>query len=186
MIKDHCHYADVYRGAENSIRNLRCSVPTEIPVVFRNRFNYEYDFIIKELVEEFEKQFTGMEYIFEKYITSLVPIEKEVTRIDKIGKKIRKTLSYRLQLIDSIRCIANLLSNFANNLAEGIHKIKCKYGHDVKKREICGIRYKKFECFLEYTKFKDNLIKWECLYCNKNYQRKFDENLKKRFFDIIF
>ena len=39
MIKDHCHYADVYRGAENSIRNLRCSVPTEIPVVFRNRFS---------------------------------------------------------------------------------------------------------------------------------------------------
>ena len=80
----------------------------------------------------------------------------------------------------------NLLSNFVNNLAEGIHKIKCKYGHDDKKCEICGIRYKKFECFLEYTKFKDNLIKWECLYCNKNYQRKFDENLKKRFFDIIF
>ena len=26
--------------------------------------------------------------------------------------------------------MANLLPNLVNNLAEGIHKIKCKYGHD--------------------------------------------------------
>ena len=29
-----------------------------------------------------------------------------------------------------------------NNLSEGIHKIKCIYGHDDKKCEPCGITYK--------------------------------------------
>ena len=31
----------------------------------------------------------------------------------------------------------SLLSNLVNNLFEGIHKIKCKYGHDDKKCETC-------------------------------------------------
>ena len=31
--------------------------------------------------------------------------------------------------------------------------------------------------------FKDDLIEHKCLCCNKNYQRKFDERLKKRFFN---
>ena len=33
-------------------------------------------------------------------------------------------------IVDSAKFIANSLSNLVNNLAEGIHKIKCKYGHD--------------------------------------------------------
>ena len=33
------------------------------------------------------------------------------------------------------------LSNQVNNLSEGIHIIKCKFGHDDKKRETCGIKY---------------------------------------------
>ena len=28
------------------------------------------------------------------------------------------------------------------------------------------------------AKFKNNLIEYKCLCCNKNYQKKFDENLK--------
>ena len=35
--------------------------------------------------------------------------------------------------------------------------------------------------FLENTNFKDDLIKYKCLFCNKNYQQKFDEKLKERF-----
>ena len=30
--------------------------------------------------------------------------------------------------------------------------------------------------------FKDDLIQYKCLYCNKNYQHKFDEKLKEQFF----
>ena len=63
--------------------------------------------------------------------------------------------------------MATLLSNLANNLAERIHKIKFKYGHDDKKCETCGIKYRVCKCFVEYTNCKDNLIEYKCLCCNK-------------------
>ena len=33
------------------------------------------------------------------------------------------------------------------------------------------------------TNFKDDLIEYKCLCCSKNYQEKFDEKLKERFFN---
>ena len=45
------------------------------------------------------------------------------------------------------------LSNLADNLAEGIHKTKCK----------------DWDCFLECESVKDSLIKYKCLSCNKDY-----------------
>ena len=57
-------------------------------------------------------------------------------------------MTYRLQFIDRARFMSSLLSNLVNNLSEEIHKIKCKYGHDDKKRETCRIKYKDCECFL--------------------------------------
>ena len=39
----------------------------------------------------------------EKYITFTVPIENEVTKIDKNGEEITKNMSYILQFIDSTR-----------------------------------------------------------------------------------
>ena len=44
------------------------------------------------------------------------------------------------------------------------------------------IRYKYCHCLLEYTNFKDYLIEYKCLCCNKNYQHKFDQKLKEQFF----
>ena len=35
-------------------------------------------------------------------------------------------------LTDSTRFMASLLSNLVDDLEEGIHKVKCKYGHDYK------------------------------------------------------
>ena len=46
-----------------------------------------------------------------------------------------------LQFFDSARFMASSLSSLVNTLSEGIHKIKCKYGHDDRKYEICGITY---------------------------------------------
>ena len=37
--------------------------------------------------------------------------------------------------------MAGWLSNLVNNLAEGIDIIECKYEHDDKKLETCGIRH---------------------------------------------
>ena len=78
--------------------------------------------------------------------------------------------------------MASSLPNLANNLSEGFHRIKCKFGHH-KKCETCGIKYKHCDCFLKYTNFQDDLIECKCLICNKNCQIKFDKNLKKRFFN---
>ena len=93
-------------------------------------------------------------------------------------EKLQKT-SHRLQFIDSARFMASSLSNLVNIAAEGIHKIKCKYGHDDKICETCGIKYKDCECFLEYTIVKDKLIEYKCLCCFKNCQNNVDENLKE-------
>ena len=63
------------------------------------------------------------------------------------------------------------------------NKIKCKYGHDNKKCEKSRIKYKNWKCSLKYKNFKDDLIEYKRLCCNKNYQQKFDEKLKKRLFN---
>ena len=92
-----------YRVAAHSLCNLKYSVPKKIPIAFRNGSNYDYHFIIKEVAEEFKRQFTCLGENTEKYITFTAPIEKEVTRIDKIAEEITKNISYILQFIDSTR-----------------------------------------------------------------------------------
>ena len=64
-----------------------------------------------------------------------------------------------------------------------LHRIKCKLGQDDKKCETCGIVYKYYDYFLEYTNFIDALIEYKGLSCNKIYQRKLYEKIKKRFFN---
>ena len=58
--------------------------------------------------------------------------------------------------------MATSLSNLVDNLTAGTHKIKLK---------DCG-------WFLEYESVKDNLIKYKCSSCNKNYSNKIHEELK--------
>ena len=103
-------------------------------------------------------------YICEKNTFS-APIERKVTKINKDGNESGVTISYKIKFIDSARFMASSLSNLADNLAEGIPKIKCK---------DCN-------CIFEYENVKDNLIKFKFLSCNKDYSNKLDEKLKKRF-----
>ena len=56
-VRDHCHYTGKYRGAAHKMCNLRYKIPKEIPVVFHNGSTYDYHFIIKELVKEFDGNF---------------------------------------------------------------------------------------------------------------------------------
>ena len=92
-------------------------MPKKIPMVFHNESNYDYPFIIKELAEEFKKQLTCVGENTKKCITFTIPIEKEVTRIDKNGKEITKNVSYILQSIESARFMASSVSNLANNFS---------------------------------------------------------------------
>ena len=75
------------------------------------------------------------------------------------------------------------LSILVNNLFGETHRVKSKFGHGDKKCESCGIKYKYCNRYLEYTNVKDDLIEYKCFCCNKSYQRKFAEKLKKRYFN---
>ena len=183
-VRDHCHYIGKYTGAAHSLCNLKYRVPKKIHIVFYDGSYYGYHFIIKELAEEFKKQFTCLVEISEQYITCTFPIEKEVTRIDENGEEITKNISYLLKFIANAGCMASSLPNLVNNLSEEIQTIKCKFGHYDKKCETCRINYKYCDCFMEYTNFKDDLIECKCWCCNKRYQKKFDEKLKEQFFII--
>ena len=63
--------------------------------------------MIKELANEFEGQFECLGENTEKYKTFSVPIEKEVTKIDKDGNESVVTISYKIKFIDSPRFMAS-------------------------------------------------------------------------------
>ena len=69
--------------------------------------------------------------------------------------------------------MARALSNLVNNISEGIHRVKCEYGHDDKKCKTSGIKYKHCYCFVEYTNLKNDLIE------------SMRVKLKKQFFDTL-
>ena len=75
-VRDHCHFTGKYRGAAHNICNLRYKIPKKIPIVFHNGSTYDYHFIIKELVKEFEGNFECLGENTEKDITFSVPIKK--------------------------------------------------------------------------------------------------------------
>ena len=71
-------------------------MPKSIPIVFHNGSNYDYHFTIKDLAEEFKKQFPCLWENTQKCTTFTVPVEKEVTKIDKNGEETTKNMSYIL------------------------------------------------------------------------------------------
>ena len=114
-------------------------------------------------------------------MTFTVPIEKEVTRTDKNGEEITKNISYISQFVDSTRLMVSSLSNLVNNPSEEIHRFKCSFGHDDKTVKLVEL---KMRITTEYANFKNDLIEYKCLCCNKNYQHKFDAKLKEQFFKV--
>ena len=92
-VRVHCHYTSKYRGAAHSICYLKFNLPNEIPVVFHNGSNYDYQFIIKELANEFEGKFECLGENTEKYKTFSIPLAKEVIKIDKDGNESVVTIS---------------------------------------------------------------------------------------------
>ena len=73
-------------------------------------------------------------------------------------KNLQKNISYILQFIDGARFMASSWSNLVNDLSRGLSRIKCKLGHDNKRYQACGIKYKYCNSFLHYIDFKDKLM----------------------------
>ena len=117
-VRDYCHYTGKYRGAAHNICNLRYKIPKEIPVVFHNGSTYDYHFMIKELVKEFDENFECLGEHTEKYITFSAPIKKKIE-----NENIE--ITYKIKFIDSYRFMSMPLSKLIDNLSEGIHNNKC-------------------------------------------------------------
>ena len=117
-VRNHCHYTGKYRSAAHNICNLKYEVPKEIPVVFHNGSTYDYHFIIKELVKEFEGNFDCLGQNTEKYITFSVPLKKKIE-----NKNLETT--YKIKFIDSFIFMSSSLSKLVDNLSKGIHNNKC-------------------------------------------------------------
>ena len=148
-VRDHCHYTGKYRGAAHNICNLRYKVPKEIPIVFHNDSIYNYHFIIKELVKEFEGNFECLGENTEKYITFSVPIKKKIENKDL-------EITYKIKFIDSYRFMASSLSKLVDNLSEEIHNNKCS---------DCGSN-------LDDIKIKNEKLILECYNCKQRYKIK--------------
>ena len=68
------------------------------------------------------------------------------------------------------------------NFVEEFIKLNVNTGTIIKKCETCGIKYKVWDCSLEYINFNyDYVYEHKCLWCNKNYQQTFHRKFKKRF-----
>ena len=78
------------------------------------------------------------------------------------------TMPYNIKFIDSPWFVASSLFDLGDNLTERIR----------------NITFNHCDCFLEYESVKDNLIKYKCLSCNKDYSDKLDEKLKMWFNSI--
>ena len=83
-------------------KNIKYKIPKEIPVVFHNGSTYDYHFIIKELAEEFYRQFQCLGENTEKYITFSLPTKKELDD--------SKPITYKIKLIDNFRFMSCSLS----------------------------------------------------------------------------
>ena len=119
-VRDHCHFTEKFRGAAHSNCNLHYKVPKETPVRIHNGSKYYYQFIIKELAEEFSgEEFECLGENPEKYISFSVQIKKE--RDNHIGE----TITHKIKSIDSCKFMSSKLSNLVDNLPE-INNKNCK------------------------------------------------------------
>ena len=157
-VRDHCHYTGKYRGAAHNICNLRYKVPKEIPVVFHNGSTYDYQFIIKELVKEFEGNFDCLGENTETCITFSVPLKKKIE-----NKNLE--ITYKIKFIDSFRSSSSLFK-LVDNLFEEAHNNKCS----------------DFKSNLDYVCInKNKKLLLECFNCNIYYKKKFNNDLIKKF-----
>ena len=134
---------------------MNYKISKNIPVVFRNCSAYDYHFIIKELAKKFEGQFECLRENAKKYITFSVPINKEITKIDKDGNGKIVNIPCKLKFIDSFRFMSILLSSLVDNHSGGLHSNKCT---DCKSS-------------LDYMKVKGPQLIFKCLNCNKDFNK---------------
>ena len=127
--------------------------------MFHNGSTYDYHFIIKELVKEFEGNFECLGENTEKYITFSVPIKKKIENKDL-------EITYKIKFIDSYRFMSSSLSKLVDNLSQGIHNNKC------------------LDCnsYLDYVWITENeKLLLKSFNCDSYYKKKFNKEVIKKF-----
>ena len=158
VIYCHCHFTGKYRGTTHNTCNLRYKFPKNIPVIFNNGSTYDYHFIIKELISEFDCNFECLKENTEKYITFSVPIKKKID-----NKNI--DITYKIKFINSFRFMATSLSKLVDNLTGNIHNGKC-------------IKCKSNLCFVRVM---NETLLFKCIDIDKEYEKEFNNELIERF-----
>ena len=161
-VRDHCHFTGKLIRAAHNICNLRYKVPREIPVKFHNDSKYDYQFIIKELAEEFKSDFRCLGENTEKYISFSVPIKKEH------NDDINQLITYKIKFIDTYRFMQSKLSDFVDNLSE-INNKDCK--KSMERKNI------KSEC--EFIGIKNNRLNYRCNECSGKFAKPLKELIEK-------
>ena len=142
-LRNHDHYTGKYRGAAHLICNLNYSTQVDIPVVFHNGANYDFNLLITELAKEFRSEMSCILLNTSKYMSFSIPLKKEV-RDDEF-------VTYNLKFINSKRFMDQSLSNLVDNLS-GLYECKCL---DKKKRDI-KIQYKEHKVHTHESIIENN------------------------------
>ena len=103
-VRGHCHFTGEYRVAACSICSFKYSVPKKIPIAFQYVSNYDNHFIIKELAEGFNKQFSCLGKKYWKIHNIYSPNWKtKLQQLIKMEKKPKKyTTSYQLLMAQEL------------------------------------------------------------------------------------
>ena len=75
-VRDHDHYTRKYRGAAHSICNLNYSTQVDIPVVFHNGSNYDFNLIITELAKKVRSEMRCIPLNADKYVRFSITLKK--------------------------------------------------------------------------------------------------------------
>ena len=140
--------------------------------MFHNGSIYDYHFIIKELVKEFEGNFECLGENTEKYMTFSVPIKKKIENKDL-------EITYKTKFIDSYRFMSSSLSKLVDNLSEGIHNNKCA---DCKSNlDYVRITTARPTAESSSLERKNEKLLLKCFNCDSYYKKKFNKDLIKKF-----
>ena len=112
--------------------------------------------IIKELAEEFKKQFTCLGENNEKYITFTFPTE--VQELIKMEKKLQKNMSLHIPIIDSTRFMASSLSNIVTNFLKEF--IELNENSDMNIKNVKRAELNIADYSLEYINFNKKYEQW--------------------------
>ena len=118
-VRDHCHYAGIYRAPAHSLCNLRYKIPSYIPVVFHNLSGYDAHLFIRELSAHTSEMGVIVKNK-EDYISFSIKVPVD-SYIYKNGEEKDKLIE--LRFIDSFKFMSSSLDSLTKSLVSGEKKL---------------------------------------------------------------